>query len=59
MEEAAGAYRRALELDPDSADAHYNLGLLLESLGRRDDAMRHLMNARRLTRPAGRKRGTT
>jgi len=52
-------YRRALEVDPDSADAHYNLGLLLESLGRRDDAMRHLMNARRLTRPAGRKRETT
>jgi tetratricopeptide (TPR) repeat protein len=58
MDEAVRSYRRALELDPDSADAHYNLGLLLESRGLRDDAMRHYMNARRLTKPVGRKRGS-
>jgi hypothetical protein len=35
--------------DPDFADAHCNLGLLLESLGRRQEAMRHLMVARQLS----------
>jgi Flp pilus assembly protein TadD len=53
-EEAILAYRRAIDLDPEGADAHYNLGLLLDSLGRRSDAMRHLMTARRLyTRSGG------
>jgi tetratricopeptide (TPR) repeat protein len=32
-EEAIRVYRRALERDHSFADAHYNLGLLLESLG--------------------------
>jgi hypothetical protein len=36
--------------DPDFADAHCNLGLLLESLGRRQEAARHLMAARDLYR---------
>jgi hypothetical protein len=36
------------------ADAHYNLGLLLETLGRRSEAMRHLMTARRLYASSGR-----
>jgi tetratricopeptide (TPR) repeat protein len=32
-DEAAEAYRRALELDPDHADAHVNLGRLLHDAG--------------------------
>jgi hypothetical protein len=36
--------------DPEFADAHCNLGLLLESMGRKQDAMRHLMTARELYR---------
>ena len=47
-EEAALAYHQAVVRDPEMADAHYNLGLLLESRGRRDDALKHLMAARRL-----------
>ncbi len=50
-DDAVLAYRQAIERDPDSADAHYNLGLLLESMGRRAEAMRHLMMARRLYAP--------
>jgi tetratricopeptide (TPR) repeat protein len=42
------AYRQAIVRDPDFADAHCNLGLLLESLGRRQEAFRHLMTARQL-----------
>ena len=48
QEEALQAYRRAVEGDPDFADAHCNLGLLLEALGRRQEAIRHLMTARQL-----------
>jgi tetratricopeptide (TPR) repeat protein len=32
-EEAAVSYRRALELKPDYAEAHYNLGSVLEEIG--------------------------
>ncbi len=41
-------YKRAVACDPDFADAHFNLGLLLDALGRPNEAMRHLMKARRL-----------
>ncbi|MGH7478776.1 MAG: tetratricopeptide repeat protein [Candidatus Methylomirabilales bacterium] len=34
--------------DPDFADAHYNLGLLCEALGKRSEAIRHLRKARAL-----------
>ena len=34
-------YERALALDPDFADAHYNLAGLCEQLGRGADALRH------------------
>ena len=47
------AYRQAILRDPDFADAHCNLGLLLESLGRRQEAVRHLMAARKLSAPPG------
>jgi tetratricopeptide (TPR) repeat protein len=38
-EEALAAYRRALELDPQLAVAHYNLGLAQLALGQGDEAM--------------------
>ena len=37
-EDARDAYRRALELDPHHADAHVNLGRLLQEAGRPADA---------------------
>jgi tetratricopeptide (TPR) repeat protein len=37
-EEALAAYRRALELDPQLAKAHYNLGLTQLSLGQGEEA---------------------
>jgi tetratricopeptide (TPR) repeat protein len=40
-EEAMAAYRRALELDPDLADAHVNLGRLLHERGETAEAERH------------------
>jgi len=55
--EAIGAYERAIELGPGSADAHFNLARLLELNGRRvgDEvllrrAVRHLVRYRDLTR---------
>jgi len=41
VEEAMGAYRRALELDPEHPDAHLNLGRLLHEGGRLPDAEAH------------------
>ena len=43
--EAAGMYRRALELDPDSATAHYNLGVSLAGSGALAEAETHLRAA--------------
>ncbi|MEK6769990.1 MAG: tetratricopeptide repeat protein [Gemmatimonadota bacterium] len=40
-DEARDAYRRALELDPHHADAHVNLGRLLQEAGRIGDAEGH------------------
>jgi tetratricopeptide (TPR) repeat protein len=48
-DEALLAYARAIEADPALADAHFNLSRLLERLGRRADALRHLAAYRRLT----------
>jgi predicted TPR repeat methyltransferase len=36
--EAEAAYRAAIRIDPDHADAHHNLGVLLNGLGRRREA---------------------
>ena len=40
-------YRHALELKPDYAKAHYNLGTALRSLGREQEARKHLRAAKR------------
>jgi tetratricopeptide (TPR) repeat protein len=45
------AYRAAVWADPQLADAHYNLALLYGRLGRSKDAIRHMSQYRRLTRP--------
>ncbi|MGH8607586.1 MAG: tetratricopeptide repeat protein [Gammaproteobacteria bacterium] len=47
VDEAAQAYRRAIEVDPDFADAHYNLAHLYERSGERTAAIRHLRVTRR------------
>jgi len=44
-EEAAEAYRKALELDPESASAHYNLGASLVRSGEFAEAESHLRAA--------------
>jgi len=46
--EAAHCYKEALERDPAFADAHYNLGLVLDSLGEKKEAFTHLRTARKL-----------
>ena len=47
---ALQSYRAALRIDPALADAHYNAGRIAETLGRQQDAIRHL-NAYRRSRP--------
>jgi tetratricopeptide (TPR) repeat protein len=46
--DATAAYERALQLDPDFAEAHFNLGNLLLRTGRRNDAIAHFESAVRL-----------
>ena len=41
-------YRRALELDSDSAETHHSYAVALSMLGRHEDAWREIMNARAL-----------
>ena len=48
-DDAIGLYEQSLALDPESEDAHYNLALLYQSLGRKRDAVRHLSAYRKLT----------
>jgi tetratricopeptide (TPR) repeat protein len=43
--DAERAYRRAVELNPSSAEAHKGYGELLSFLGRHDDAIAHLTRA--------------
>jgi tetratricopeptide (TPR) repeat protein len=38
-ESAAESYRREIELKPDFAEAHFNLGILLKDLGRAAEAL--------------------
>ena len=44
-EEATNAYRKAIELDPESSTAHYNLGSSLARLGQLAEAESHLRSA--------------
>ena len=39
FKEAELSYRKAIELNPDLADAHYNLGIILRDLGKLDQAI--------------------
>ena len=52
-EAAIAAYTRVLTLDEGFADAHYNLGVLLEKLGDGRGALRHFNAYRRLERSEG------
>ena len=45
FEEAAAEWRRALELQPGEASAHYNLGLCLFQSGRTPEAIEHYARA--------------
>jgi len=38
LQEAELSYRKAIELNPDFADAHYNLGNIQRDLGKLKDA---------------------
>ena len=53
-DEALLAYARSLKADPTHADAHLNASRILERLGRRAEALRHLAAYRRLVRGGGR-----
>lgn len=45
FDQAEQMYRKSLELDPRSAEAQYNLGLLLADLGHYEEARRHAREA--------------
>ena len=47
-DEAIAAYRAAVRHAPAFADAHYNLALLCEQRGLRQEALRHLQAYRKL-----------
>jgi tetratricopeptide (TPR) repeat protein len=50
LDEAAASYERSLELDPDLADAHFNLAQLHRQAGDERGALRHYSAYRRLQR---------
>ncbi len=52
MPEAIAAYRHAIALNPQYADAHYNLALALERNGQRRSALEHWTRYLRLD-PSG------
>jgi tetratricopeptide (TPR) repeat protein len=47
-QEALRFYREAIKLDPSFADAHYNLALLFESMGKKAEAVAHFRTARKI-----------
>lgn len=53
QEDAIRLYKRALAKDPGMTDAHYNLGLLYQSLRREREALRHLSAYRKLSADSG------
>ena len=48
IDDAMGAYAKAIALDPDNADAHYNLAGIYERRGDKAAAVRHLKACKRL-----------
>ncbi len=48
LEEGVAELKRVLELDPDFADAHHSLGLLLEELGDEQGMIHHFLRTRAL-----------
>lgn len=50
LPEAVASYEHSLSLDPELADAHYNLGRLREQLGDKRGALRHFSAYKRLQR---------
>lgn len=44
-DEAVASYRKLLQLDPDNARAHANMGVAAKNLGSLDEAERHLRHA--------------
>ena len=48
--DAIALYRRALELDPQLAEAHYNLATLFDQSGDSRSAIRHINEYRKLTK---------
>jgi tetratricopeptide (TPR) repeat protein len=49
-DEAVRAYEHAIALEPDFADAHFNLARVHEARGQKQEAIRHLASYRRLQR---------
>ena len=49
-DEAVGHYRKAVEINPQFAAAHKNLGLTLKAAGKLVEARKHLRRARQLER---------
>ena len=49
LAEAADTYRAALAASPDLSEAHYNLALLCEAAGLKQEAIRHLSAYRKLS----------
>ena len=46
--DAMDAYQRAVRLDPDHAEAHFNLARLCETVGDVSAALRHLAEYKRI-----------
>ena len=45
VDEAIAHYRSGLEIKPDYAEAHYNLGIMLAGRGQVDEAIAHYRKA--------------
>jgi tetratricopeptide (TPR) repeat protein len=52
--EALAGYLEVLQMDPDNAEAHYNLAIVLVRLGRNAEAVAHIREALRLKPELGR-----
>ena len=48
LQEAELSYRKTIELNPDFADAHLNLGGILGNLGKSKEKLKHLIKAAEL-----------